>query len=939
MSEARLPEKIDAAADDLTELFEAGSWDQLEAVLRQSVAQDVGNARLTFRLANLLTLRGKCNEAQPYYEKSWLQKWPGALCLNNRGVSLIWGGEARAGLTSLMEARNEEPRLGPPSYNLAIVLDSLADAGGPLPSLVRAACGDLWGNDPEGGADSEPEEPPANDTRTAEPIDARREAIKCFRAAGLGFWPNYGLLEAPLLLWHSELPTGFGYELLREVTDVDAAQEQFDAGAEHIKANRWQDGLDCLARAAKLLPSMEARIIPWRTRALVALCREYRALVRVRQSNHDFEGARNALNALLALLPQIPDQELVTEILIAEINEYGESLRHRQPADDWQALQSTVAAVWHCLERYRQRAASGAPEAGNGASTPREPSAVESYLAQLCWDAWSQQIQHFIIKGEYGTALGLLERSETFWFAKDHLPHWRWSVYTAICERHYANGTVALQGNDLAGAARCFADALAAAKEADNKELINSCESQLTRLARTRAQRQHADIQAKIDAEQYEDAAQSCREEIDQHPDDTSLRQLLDTALRHLLLQAEEAARAERWDLITAKVETVLRHRPNEQHAQDLLARARAGTAEILLARAHNEYTKRNLAEARRLCEEILAIDPRHPVALNLKRTLDIFEAADWQAAFSNYDQAYQRFCAALATRQFRGAFTAAVELYESDPTNELTTAACDWAFPCLVEDQRRKLHRDPGAAASEAFIEHLDRLLLIRPTFAPALDLRVEVARVQSTIDPARSEQAENVLADAREALTNRDPEKSLECVATVLELGDPKHALAAHGIRAHALEMAATMATHQIRDPSEASLASAEHLIDLLSKWQHAEAARLREELNQRRYRRTLRDRGKDPDLDRNKELGDLLQRIDELIERPRAALDELHRGTRRLLARFPQTPNEQVDTLRALHRRLLELPDSRFGRWRLRRWDQRHCVPALCAAPEGR
>jgi tetratricopeptide (TPR) repeat protein len=933
----------DQPADDVATLFKAGSWDELEASLRQSVSQDTANARLTFRLANLLTLRGKYNEAQPYYEMSWLQRWPGALCLNNRGVSLIWGGEARAGLISLMEAQKEEPQLGPAFYNLAIVLDFFADAGGPLPSLMRDVCTDLWKESPP--QNSVPKNvPPTEKPSTSPTVHPRSEAIACFRKAAAGAWPSYGVLEAPLLLWHSELPTGFGYELLREVTDVEAAQEQFEAGVDHIKSGRWQAGLNCLRMAAKLLPSIEARIIPWQMRATVALCREYRALARERRENGDSEGARNALEALVALLPGVPDRELVTEILLADINEYGERLRTQKPAADWEGLQTLVAAVGHSLQRYRQRfPAAGsdghAAPAVEGSQTPHQPSHLERHLGQLCWDAWSQQIQHFLITGDYETALDLLERSETFWFAKDQLPEWRYRVYTAVGEHHYAKGIDAYQMNDLKEASKSFSEALAAAKEARNDELVSRCESRLTNLARTRAHREHADLEGKLAEGQYEEVAEHCSQQLGRHPEDAALRHLLDASLRNLMIQAEDAARLERWDLVITKVGVVLRCRPSYQRAQELLINARTGRVEILVAQARNAHVTGDVPAARTFCDQALAFDPRHSAALSLKRRIEILEAADWQEGIGAYNALYSQFCNALAVRDFDAAFKAAIQLYGADSGNELTVAACDWAFPCFVEKLRERLRRDRSDATLDALTEQLERLLSIRPAFTPALELRTDVARVRSTIDPERHAKAEALCEEANKALTEEQPEKVLECVTKVFTLGDPKSAVRAGGLRDHALQMMATMAADLIHDPAGTGIETADKLVAVLGKWQWPTTTQLRDELNQMRYRQTLRDRGRNPEEDRNKECLDLQQRVDNLMAKPKSALAELHQSTRRLFARFASIPDEQIETLRALHQGILQLPESRFARWRLQRWDRRHCVPALCARSEGR
>lgn len=968
----------------MLELFEQGRWEELEDRLRSALAADPTDARSAFRLANLLVFEHReeaLEEALRWYDVAWAQRWPGAVCLNNKGVTLARvgrAGEARAAVASFKEALTEDRHCAPAAYNLGILLERLGDEG-ELRGMVAElglAVGDVA---PEG------------------------LIRQTFGDAVQGTWGRERPpIDGPLFLWQDDLASGFGFEPTPRGAEMDEGDRYFRDGRAHLEAGDWQAAIDAFAMAASLYPELGARIVPYRVRAQVELAMEFRRKARQLRAEGDLDGARSAARTSYSMAASVPDRAFADELLLSEIRSLGEELRLARPSLDLQDLQHLISLARQRVEAADARisadqadrsagevlhppgafgrggdrprpdvearggngeeeeAAGGAdgpaegaeahPEAGNGNGQAFPPESWEAeggddgrprsaatsagggalaigrYIRGLCRDAWGQQLRFLVGCGAYAEAELMLDFSEVQWFAQEDLPRWRLELFTAQAERLAAEATQAASEGDRGTATMLFHQAREAAMEAGDPHLADRLDKRLARLQqRPEDPQELRQIQEMLGRGEVLEVLRRATAKLAEDPEQTALRSHREAALHRLRVRIEEALAARQWEPARRLAAEGLVVVTDDEVLRRLAREARDGRLRELIGQGENALAERRLDEARQRCEEALAIDPAHRPALELRRRIELAEKVDPDAADEAFDAELVEFQQARAAARPREAFEHLLQLRELQPEVPETREAEAWTAEALVRLWRGELGREPTPDKRQKLEEELLRLLAACPGFQPAVELREELRRATDPHEEEKRRWSLERLAEAQGHLRERKPAQALEVLEAVAELGDPR---LARDLQEASREALAQIHRRVERKAREEAIEPEEErelheLIRACRLWDPAQARAL-EELLVRQRRRPDRRRQADRDF----------EAIREALRKEPDPLRAL-----RLLHRLVAARQGEGSALLAIRRRELQaLRRSRwqslgpFGRLRARLYEIRHGAAGL-------
>ena len=572
-------------------LFAQGDWDTLAGQLAFICDSNAADGLAIFRFGNLKFHLGKYSEALEYFERALLNAWPGALCLNNKGVALIRTNDTRAGLTALLHAIDCDKRYAPAWFNLGMAFQVFADSDKPLPPAIHEVCGNIV---------------------KGTPTEAMRE---CFRQAASSSWPAIakdGELEAPLLLWRDEFASGFGFEPKIETAELLDAHGLFNRGLDCVRNQEWENGLEFFRKAVILYPNLEDRVAPERTRAQVAICRKYRQMAFERLHAGDPIQATQYLDALFDFIPVLPDRALVHDILIEQIHALGRDLRTKPLDADWESLLRLTAAVEEKIEQFGRKF---------GADAKAE---LAKELGEVCRDAWWVQISELLQAGSLAEAATVAEVSANLWFAKDILSTIRGQVFGTMARRRLAEAEIARTHNRKKEAEALFSEAAAAARKADDPALVAYCQQRFQLFNPPSAAGLDKDaLRKKLAEEKFDEALADAYEGLKAKSSDIDLQNLYNYILGRILSEIEYSGECGLWDRTEHFLKLYEKFGQNSDPSRKWLPKIKRGKADHIWKQAFHEYTTGDHKTANALCDQALAECPGHRDSLDLKRRME----------------------------------------------------------------------------------------------------------------------------------------------------------------------------------------------------------------------------------------------------------------------------------------------------------------------------
>jgi len=935
-------------------LFEQGRWEELEDFLRSNLRQDANDARSAFRLANLLSLAERWEEALHFYDVAWTQRWPGAVCLNNQGAALARAGHARAALEALQKALELDADNGPAAYNLGILLDRLGDEDSP-PELV-----DELGFTREGQ-------------------NARTRAEEEFhRATGAVDWGGERpAINGPLYLWTEDLQSGFGFEPTARAADMEEADQYLREGLARLDAGDWQAAIDSLTAAATLHPPLAARVARHLTRARLALGREYRQAARRRKMAGDYEGARAALETYYRMATSLPDRDLAEELLLEEIRNLGEQLRLREPSPDWRELQALISNVRQRVNDLTQGL--GEPEIergevsqaeveGSGGDDERTPPkdvegsgdhetgsdggtssggrrvgaphpgrilprvATADHLRALCRDAWGRQVRYLISSEQFDQAELMLDFSELQWFAQDDLPRWRRELYTAKAEALSSDGIAAQSSGEPERAVDLFHEARVAAMEAGDAILADRIDRQLEHLQQREERRDHLqEIEDLLGRGELLEVLRLSTELLAADPEQATLRSRRENALIRLRDRIEDAIQARQWELAHMTAMATLTIIPDFEDIRQLASQAREGLLGQLVRQGENALAVRDFDTAEERLRIVLDLAPDHRPALELRKRLEVEKKVDPDVADEKFVAALVDFRQARAAAEPREALEHLFRLRELDPDSPETREAQQWTASALVGRWRTELARDRSRKALARVESELLALLGVVPSHREAVEFREELRRIDADDywDAKRTKGIEQLEA-VKEKLLALEPAAALDLLEPVADRGDPRlepdvetylsEALDQIRRRVERLHRLETLAPEQ-----EAELSA---LVTTCRRWAPSKAREIEAEIAQRQAEPERRER-----IDRD------YREIETSVEgqsSPLAGLKALYRASLDKHRSGSEVVVAKRGDLLALRRRLRARLGC-WGRWRATRFERTHPVRALLEGDE--
>jgi hypothetical protein len=819
-------------ASQVSQYFQQGRWEELERLYREALKEDGADARSAFRLGNLLAYLGRYREALVCFETAWLHKWPGPIALNNKGVVLSCLGETRAAFKALWDASKLEDGCRPASYNLGILCEKLGNEGS-LPAVIL-------------------------DLGLGVPGKKASEIAQEFFKQALdgkgppGVWVETGPLDRPLFLWVEDLRSGFGFEPIREIVNIEGATDFFNEGKSLIEHGRWQEGISKLEAAADLHPSFAERIKVPRTEAQVQIARSQLSELRSRWDENDFEGAAQVFDQMLELGATIPDRAFADEILTAGINEFARQIRSHRPQEGWEVLQRLITAARQRVEDDLQSVEeveaqattedsedvpglekTPEPESRRGSAKPedekespkpespppdrkrriREESSAE-YIRKVCRQAWGKQISYLMGIGDYETAIDLLEFPDIAWFAEQYLPRWRRRVYTSQAESLRTKGRGLFKRHKWKEAAECWKKGRNAALLAEDDRVVESFDQLIPELLESAPAEIQAELRALLRDRDDREELRRCAQELELRPGDARLMARRQALIKQLLSQIREALEAQQWKAAREIADAVLEAVPEEPTARRLFRKAEEKLIEQWAEEGKELLEREQIEEAEKLCAEIEKLDPDHTGAREIRRGIEIFNRRA-KAESSPFDQAYYAYVEARDAGNPELALERALEMKKLDPRDAHTKEALDWIPAAFVHALQVQLERERTPETADILREKLKRLFSFSPKFGPARELSKELRQVGKGYDNKKRENSYQKLGDAEDALLAGDAVKALK------DLSEVRDSDLADEVQEKRREALALLREKYEELLYEGQQAEADNLLKLLLRW----------------------------------------------------------------------------------------------------------------------
>jgi hypothetical protein len=910
-------------AGQASQYFQQGRWEELERLYRDALKEDEADARSAFRLGNLLAYQGRYREALVCFETAWLHRWPGPIALSNKGVVHSCLGETRAAFKALWDASRLEGGCRPAAYNLGVLCEKLGNEGN-LPAVIL-------------------------DLGIGVPGKKAGEIARMFFEQALdgegpaGAWADTGPLDRPLFLWVEDLRSGFGFEPIREIVNIEQAYELYEEGLALLQEGRWQDGISKLEASADLHSTFADRIKAPRTEALVRIVRSRFAELNEHWDGKDFDAAMQSYDELLQLAPMLPDRAFADEIVNAAINNLAEQIRRHKPEEGWDVLRNLITAARQRVEDDLQVVEADAPEGEDKEipgleKTPEPESMRESaarnaeeeheegknqgetskpqrrnprgregpaaeYIRTVCRQAWGKRISYLLSLSDFVNAIDLLEFPGIEWFADQELPRWRRRVYTSQAQSLRTKGQGHFRKKRWQEAALCWKEGREAALLAEDDHLVEGFDQIIPELLEKAPAEIQDELRALLRDRDDREALRRCVEELELRPGDARLTARRQALIKQLLSQIEDALEAQQWKAAREIADAVLEAVPEEPTARRLFRNAEQRLIEQWAEEGREFLERGQVEEAEKLCVEIEKLDPDHTGAREIRRGITIYKRRP-ETATSPFEGAYYAFVEARELGDPEKALDHALEMKKLYPRDAHTREALEWVPAAFVHALRVQLEWERTPNTANLLSEKLKRLFSLSPKFGPARELSKELRQVAKEYDNRKRQLNYDKLGDAEDALLKGNGEDALEALRTVREpdLQDEVEAK-----RQEALALLREEIEDLLARPSEENQKRADELLKVHQRWDpsyfeakqreqarkeeiQSEEKKLDEEFNE--LRRLLRNNAAKP-FEALRELDLKVRSLDLVGSRIRSfrgrEIEELRRRTKRNMTRW--------------------------------------------------
>ena len=954
--------------DAVRQLFDGGRWDDLESLLRQHLKQNPNNASSMFKLANLLALRGEFKEALRLFDKVWAYHWPGAVCLNNKGVTLAWSGAVDAAVEAFKQSLEESDSYMPAHFNLGVLSERF-------------------------GQDGDFESLPFSIAGGTDPIRHFRKALESPPAAGS---PEDSLLVSALFLWKEDLSVAsrFGPEAETEV--VDQAHRYFDEGERLIHEEQdLKRAFDQLDHAERFHPPLGPRVASLKKRARIGMYKEHLEKFNQLSADGMHEEARYELEAAQQLVTELPMEVVADGILESQIRDLAMRIRHQSLTVDWLPLQKLFTQArqrvqeleeasardptpskpspsddespdtpgdptppdppdgaerppvvgehepWPRFEEsaaeplfpdLEEKADSGnaGDDEGNGGETAedvpaedvpggeapgaRAASGWSEYLKQICCDALHRQIRLLVAEERFQDARLLLEFSEVQWFARQEIERWRREIYTAEAEYLFAQGFTH-QVEDSEAAQKLWRQALWSAQSGD-PELAQRIEAKIEEQLREGNVSEARDaVQDLIHQGAFRQALQQLGQAMQEHPRDQSLNTLQSEAIDGLIAEIKTAEATGRWAAAKEKAILILDREPGHPEARRRLKAANRGLVKQWMAGAEDAWFQGHTQQAKELVEKVLALDPANEAAQVLERKIRLAGLDPEDDVQDEYENVYRAFLDARKAKRLDEALDLARRLERLHPEMEETQKALGLARHAYVHELRERLAADPSESSLEALEREVEAFLLQDGDYRPALEFREVLRRAGENEGLERRRRSRKQLRKAQKALLKqRNPLVALDTVKILLEYDDEHLAPDVNECRERAVKLLLRKIDFLRRESDLDATAEKqlEQYLRVLKFWRPRKGREL-----DRQIRRERRERAEAGQLEQDTK--SLERRFDQLQENvnkktePLEALSLLEKGCRDLKTEYG-TLRSRAGAFRDLRKRLL----GQLGFW---------------------
>lgn len=889
-------------AQQASQLFYQGRWEELEELYRNALKEDPADAPSAFRLGNLLAMRERYAEALEYFETAWLHRWPGPIALNNKGVVLACLGEARPAFKTLHDATKLEQGCRPAAYNLGILCEKLGSEGS-LPQILL----DL-GLGKAGGKASEL---------------ARTFFEQALDGKGSPGWAETGPLERPLFLWTEDLDSGFGFEQKREVVNLEEANGFFNEGVRLIDCGQYEEGISKILAAVDLNPDLKERSQEPITRGQVGHIRTRFADVRQKWDRGEFDGAAQTFEEILQMAPMVSDRDFADEILAAAIRNLARQIRSHKPENGWESLQKMITAARQRAEGHEGAFAVAGedeedggiektPEPGSAkkagtagkkpASAPSESPAAE-YIRGACRQAWDQQISYLLGQGDYEGAINLLEFPDIEWFAHQDLPRWKLRALTSKAEILRGRGRDAAERRSWKEAVAAWKEGRDAAVLAEDPRVVQSFDRLISELLTTAPDKVRGELWTLLTDRDDRRELERCAQELAIRPADKILLARRQALITQLLSQARDALTAQQWQPAREMAEAILKALPEEPRAREILRTAQERLFHQWTEEARDQLEKGRIDDAEELCRKVEDEDPDHPGAREVRLQIEILRRRGENGP-SLFDQAFFAYVEARDAGNPELALGPALEMKRLDPKNRHTQEALDWLPEAYIHDLRVQLER--GGKANE-LREKLKPLRDFIPNYPPARELDKALRKAAKGYGDKKREKSYEKLEQAEELISNDQPEEALRILSSIR---DRELAEEVQERRQDALTLLQQQISELQANTSEENARRAEALLKVYQRWDPVFAEAQREERARQQAAKS-----------EEKSLNDQMKRLRDILgKKPKApfkALRELDDAIRALDLEGSPIRTRRSHEIRELRERLFRnmTPMQRF------------------------
>jgi hypothetical protein len=520
---------------------------------------------------------------------------------------------------------------------------------------------------------------------------------------------------------------------------------------------------------------------------------------------------------LLTILPELPDQSVVRQILADEIGHYCHVILARRPVSDWAAIQAQTASARLVLDSLR-RLESEMDEAW---------SPQEERLKSACLEAWTRQVGHLAGQGHFEEALTLLQMDEWVWFGEWHRAHGRRRVHLAQTEALCVEADRAVAEGRVADARAHLTAARQSALQVGDPSLVERCDIRLARLAPHDRDPDRGELWELLAARQFEPLLARAEQLQSERPGDPAVAAVRAASIQRLLEAAEMALLNGQYPEARAMAALALKYAPESSRARAVEQATDDRAVGRLVAEVENAIHARRFDDADRLLNEGFGLSPDNQRLLDLSRKLLVARHQAGAGRSEEYDAALREFLYARSERRVEDALESYLRMRALAADAAETAQAWTWIGREYVDHIRRQLEADSSPGTAERLLTSLGRLTCLDRGLPAASELEEQLTRAVRGSEQDRQHRSAELLGRAEKAYNERDPQAALSLIRELEELDDPKYRAATESCRNSVLLQLQRRIDALLGENTGDSLATAETLLDVLQQWDETAAA----------------------------------------------------------------------------------------------------------------